>query len=710
MNILGIGELALNPLPGDVVRRRLPKLEPTLLARQQDEAGRPVVFVIRRGTGLLYKMSPAEWQLLQLFDGKRSYAEIADEYLRQTGIAHAEDQVRQYAELRQRDSADLFYRSPAEKNIARLQALRNRRQCKHEIDFSDIRLWQFDPSRYLNWLNRRLGFVFTPAFTVITLVLWGWMVYEWVLHWGEIWNDSIQYFNYTNKGFSDLIEFWILFLVVAAIHETAHGLTTTHWGGESHQMGFMLMWMGPTFFCDCSEIYVYGGKWERIGVSVAGMWSELLLSVLATAVWLSTAPGMVVHDIAYKLLLVGGIFLIVLNLNPLIKLDGYFIFTDLIGFPDLKEDATSYVSNWTRKLFGLPHHLPSLRLRHKVFYFVYALLSGAYSYALLLVISIIGYHIARRFWPEWAFVPAAVITYFLFQSRSKRLGEFMRTVYVHNKNRWKEWLAPRRAVPLAGAFLVVLFAPVWRDTVHAPVVLEPAARAIVRAAVPGKVLSISAREGDRVAAGQGLGQLRDLPLEGEAAQAEADYQLASARAVQAERHYVKLAVAKNDLFRADQQRRTLADRVSKLRLVAPVSGIVVTPRPQDLVGSYVQAGSTLLEVADPSRLRARIYIPDAYMRDVRPGAPVSLEFDGNWPVRSTLSAIAPSSEPVPAALSEDRKYKGLGVAVFYTAFVDVPSTELRDGMRGEAKILVTRRSVAGLLWRTLADAAGRRIW
>ncbi len=713
MNILNIGDLAFTPLPAELAKDRMPKLDPELLTREHDENGVQYMFVMRRRRNLLYKVPIEEWRLLELFDGRRSYEQIALEYSQRTGVEYTPEQIREYAELRMKQGAELFYQSPMEKNQARLDTVLSRRRHRKHIDLAEIPLLYFDPHRYLTWMHEKLGFVFKPWFTVATLVLWTWMFYEWIVHFGEIWNDSLNIYNFTDKSAWDIAEFWILFLVIAVIHETAHGLACTHWGGESHQMGFMLMWMTPAFFCDCTEIHVYGNRWQRIGVAFAGMWSELLVCVLATAIWLGTAPGMLIHELAYKLILVGGIFIIILNLNPLIKLDGYYIFTDLIRFPDLKEDATSYLSNRMRRLFRLPHSLPAIPLRRKVFYVTYAVLSGIYSYLLLIFFAELGYNISRHFWPEWSLLPAAAIAFVLFKSRLKRFVEFMKTVYLDKKERWRAWLRqPAHGLPVGVAVLALVFAPVWRETVDGTFVLESPARAVVRAEVPGKVVSIAVNEGEQVAAGQPLARLSDLRLESSAARARADYENASAHAFAAQLKYASLSATQNELARSEQQQRMLADREAKLHVVSPIAGTVISPRPQDLLGSYVKAGATLVEVAETSRLRARIYLPDAYMHDVSVGRPVSLRIDG-WvsALHGRVDAITQAANDMPKELSQSPRYEGLGTTVFYSAWVDFtnPGT-LRPGMTGDAKILVTRRSLAGFAWRGLADAFDRRVW
>ena len=52
--------------------------------------------------------------------------------------------------------------------------------------------------------------------------------------------------------------------------------------------------------------------------------------------------GLFMHDFAYKVILITGLAVIVMNQNPLLKLDGYYFLTELIGIPDLKERSTSF--------------------------------------------------------------------------------------------------------------------------------------------------------------------------------------------------------------------------------------------------------------------------------------------------------------------------------------------------------------------------------
>ena len=110
------------------------------------------------------------------------------------------------------------------------------------------------------------------------------------------------------------------------------------------------------------EVYVYGGKWPRVAAIVAGIWVELMFCSVASIVWWGTPAGNPVHDFAYKIMLITGVAVVLMNLNPLIKLDGYYLFGELVGIPTIKENSTDYLSSWVkRNVFRLPVDVPYLR-------------------------------------------------------------------------------------------------------------------------------------------------------------------------------------------------------------------------------------------------------------------------------------------------------------------------------------------------------------
>jgi len=718
MNIVEALNVALPELPPEAGRLlRPPRVDPTLVAREQMEEGERKVLLLVPSISRYFVFTPDQWTLLQLFDGQRSYDEISQLFQARTGRAYPPAWVQQFAEESQ--DSEFWYHSPEEKNRALWQKLKDERRQRLASksrygNLSEITFSAWDPDRFLTALNQKLSFLFTRWFVVLNLVAFVFMAYVLGSHWGEIVRDNIELYNFTDKGAGAIAQFWIIVFIIGFIHELAHGLLCKHAGGAVHRLGFLLIYLSPAFFCDTTEVWVYGGKRQRILTSTAGIWSSLIICALASILWWGTPPGSEVHNFAYLIILFSGFLPVLINLNPLVKLDGYFIFTEIFALGELKENSAAYVSSWVKRhIFGLPVVVPHVTRRRKLLYVPYTFFSALYSYGLLFFVVTFTYHVCRRFSPEWGFLPALLLAWAIFKARILALVSFMKRVYLDKKDRLQNWLSLPRSATLTVGVLVALLAPLWRENIQARFLLEPARRAVVRVEVPGVVVATDVQEGLAVAAGAPLLQLRNLSLESVAAQARSDAQLAATRALQAERDYENYGRAQWERDRRAQQSRILQSEISGLSLSSPISGVVVTPRVQDLLGTYVQAGTTVVEVAELSTLRARGFVPELALREIHPDSPADLLLDdGSRIMGLRVASLAGASSNLEPGLIERESYKGMQGAQFYPVTILVPNTSgrLRQGTSGTAKIYVRRRSLAGLVAEAIYDFVCRKIW
>jgi len=716
MNIVRALDVALPELPERVIRKNPPKLDSRVISKEHIEKGQPVVVVKMPGSDSVFRFAPLQWKLVELFDGDRSYAEIAERFQQESGVAASEEEVKELASFLQSES-QLLYKSPVEKNITLQQELRSSRSKRtrgHGVDFSDItiKVWN-NADEYITWLYPRLRFLFTPWFVWTTIGMFVVMAWMWADRFGEIWNDSFAFYNFTRKSGTDLLEFWVLFGIMAAVHETAHGLAGKHYGATIEKMGFTLMYFAPSFFCDATQVWVIAGKWARIVTSIAGIWLDLVICFFATVVWWGTATGMGVHDWAYKIMMVTGIGVSLLNLNPLIKLDGYLIFSELVAEASLKESSTAYLSGWVRKhLFRLPVEVPYVPRRKRLFFVVFGILSGLYSYSLLAFLMVITYHILRSFTPEWAFLPAAAMGCWVFRSRIKLTVKFMKMLYIDKKERLRAWFTPARIAISGVAALAILFLPVWPDFIHGPFVLSAAKRAVLHTTVSGTVASVAVQEGQRVSAGAPLLQVRNLDLESAAAHARSELTAATAQATQASLRYTDFAASEQERQHRAENNRLLSQKLSELSIASPISGVVVTPHIADLVERSLDEGDQLLELADTSQMKADVYLPEFSMNEVRLNGPVRLLLSGQIaPLSGVLASVSPTSATVAEGLVPKDQLQGINPPRYYVGTVFLKNDgRLMPGMTGSAKVLVERRSLAGFCFRFGRDLMDRKIW
>ena len=717
MNLTEVLNVALPELPAQNGRLRHPRLHPKLVAREQIEGGQPLVNCVISGRSQLFRFPTFQWQLLQLFDGERSFEEISELYFEQTGTRFEAAEIEKMAA--DLDAAEFWYKAPTEANTTLQQKLQDDRLQKKEKkskygDVSHLQFSAWDPDLYLEWAHHYFAFLYTWWFTALTVLGFVFMSYVFVSRWNEIGQDTLLFYTFTQKSFYDGVLFWLLACLVLFFHETAHGLTCKHYGGHVHKMGFHLIYFTPAFFTDVVEVWVYGGKAERLVTIIAGAWAELLICAIATPIWWATPYGTWVHDVAYYLILITGLGVLFFNYNPLIKLDGYYFLTELLEIPDLKEDSTAYLSGLVKKyLWRLPVEVPYVPKRRRPWYLLYAVASGIYSYSLLTFFARFVGNVFHHFTPTWAFLPAWLVGLRLFKSRIQTLGKFMKTLYLDKKESVRTWFTFRRRIAVGAALALVLAFPWAHESVSGRFILEPAQVAVIRASVPGTVMAVNADEGSFISAGQTILTLRNLQLESETGKVAADLHSATAAAVQAQLRYADFAPAEREREQLGERSQLLQAQLERLNVRSPIRGIVLTPRLADRVGSFVPEGTELAAIGRIDQVRARIFVPEYELHKVAQGAAARLHLDSFFGSRSAMvSEIAPTSAEIAPGLIHETQYKGIRPPSFYVATIVVDNTnrELRPGMAGTARIFSTRQSLARIGWNMIANALERKIW
>ncbi len=717
MNITEALNVALPEIPARTVSQRVPRMDPGCTFREHLEDGQPVIRVYVPSAEVMYKFPPQNWALIQLFDGKRSYAEIAQLISQQSGLEYSEEEVREFAAML--EEGDFWYKTPQEKNILLLQQTKATRQKKIKAksryaDISMIIFPAFNPDKFLNWLYKYTSWVYTLWFTLLTLAGFAFTIGLTITHWPEIGRDTAAFYSFSHKTWTDIAVLYVLGLFVVAAHEGAHAHACKHYGGRVPAMGFSLIYLTPAFYTDTTEGMVTGSRYQRLVISLAGIWIELMICSVATPIWWATPPYTLVHEGAYFLMLLTGLTSLLINWNPLMKLDGYHMMCEMLGVPDLKEQSTAFTAAWLKRhIWRLPVEVPYVPRRRRLGYTVYALLSGLYSYSVLYIVASFVGNVFRNFDPQWSFIPEVGAALLVFRSRIRLLVNFMKFVYLDKKDRVRSWFTPSRSIALAAAALVFLLLPLWRQSTAGRFTLEPANRAVIRATEPGTVTDVLAHEGQSIAPGAVLFKIANLPLNSQLAHSRAEFALATNRLSSASGSYQNLGYALQERERSLAQTRGFQAQVNDLDVASPLAGVLLTPSVEDQLGSYVQKGTELAEIGDLRFMRARIYISEYELHKLRVGSPVRLQVDGLWRKwNSSAVAISPLSTGLDPGLQEETVYKGLNPPAFYVVdiLLDNSSGRLKPGMTGLARAYGARRSLAHLAWETLAEFFGRKVW
>jgi putative peptide zinc metalloprotease protein len=718
MNITRALNAALPEIPVRTLAQRCPRMDPEIVAQEHVEDGQPVVRVYVPSAESMFKFPSQNWALIQLFDGKRNYEEIADLYSQQSGNRYSVEEIRNFAE--ELDGIDFWYKTAQEKNVALMQKSADERRSlqKKKSRYGDLSLILFpalNPDKFITWIYGYTKFFYTGWFTLLTLCAFGFSAGITITHWSEIGRDTLEFYNFADKTWLNVVQFYLLAVVVLGLHEMGHGHACKHYGGRVPAMGFALIYLAPAFYTDTTEGDVKGTRYQRMVISLAGVWIELIAYSIVTPIWWGTPPDTAVHDAAYILMLITGISAALVNWNPLIKLDGYYILTELLGIVDLKEDSTAFVSGWVKHyVWRLPVDVPYVPKRRRLGYAVYALLSGLYSYTVLYVVARFVGNVSRNFNPEWSFIPEIVTALLVFRGRLRTLWNFMKFVYLDKKDRIAAWFTTERTFAMAALALIIVFLPIRRETSTGYFILEAANRAVIRSAIAGVVTSVYTDEGQWISAGAPVLQLRNRVIDSRLASAQADYSVGQHRAALANlQNSPDFGSANAERDQLGQQTQQLALESAQLELRSPIAGLVVTPRLGDQLGAYLPAGTEVAEIADPSTMRARVYISEHDLAKFHIGSPVRLLANGlASKTNGSVSAIEPAAAQIPSGLIDLSQYKGLHPPNFYVADVKLSNSEglLKPGMVGIAKVYGGRRSLVGLGWQEVRNFFGRRAW
>lgn len=347
-------------------------------------------------TDRFYRFGPVEVLILRLLDSATP-AEITAEV-----EAHTGDSL-ELVEL------DAFVSSLAARGLLKdsgVQPVKSPPRPRVRGSLLYIRFKAFDPEKLLSRLSPRVQFAFTRTFVNIAtcLIVAGFLLF--LANSDEIGFDMVQLLRPET-----LIPAWIVILLSTIIHEFAHALTCRHFGGRVREMGFMLIFFQPALYANVSDAWLFDEKWKRVWVTFAGGFIDLFVWALAVIAWRFFAPETTAHFVATIVIATAGLRTF-FNLNPLIKLDGYYLLSDWLEIPNLRQKAFTYVKS---QLSFDRQHARAVRQSHapreRRILFRYGVL-GALFMALFLafILSRIGGWLVGEF-QAWGFLLFCVLLY-----------------------------------------------------------------------------------------------------------------------------------------------------------------------------------------------------------------------------------------------------------------------------------------------------------
>jgi putative peptide zinc metalloprotease protein len=715
------------------------KMRGDLTAHRQIYQGQ-VYWVIKEPVGLNYFRFPEDsYFVLQQLDGRQSLDEIETAYNQQFSPRKLTiDKLQSF--IGSLHKAGLLQAVSTGQGAELLKRRKKTRRQKLFSQWGNVLALRFrgiDPERILNVLIPYFSWMFSLPAVCLTLFAGFLALMSIFVNW-DLFLTRLPTFN----QFFDPLSWVFLAMVLAftkILHEFGHGLSCKRFGGECHEMGFMLLVLTPCLYCNVSDSWTLPNKWHRAAIGAAGIYVELILATIATFIWWHTEPGLL-NQLSLQMMTICSISTVLFNGNPLLRFDGYYILSDIMEVPNLQQKSTQALTNLMKKhLLGMENlNEQMMPTRNMPVFALYAVASILYRWFIVIVILIF---LNKVFEPYGLQVIGQVIA---AMSIATLAGMPLYKLYKFLKNPGMRYqIKMRRAWISLG--LIVLVAGMLLSIplpyhVYCDFTVRGKDSESVYVQTAGEIRSVLVTPDQAVITGQPILELENLELrnslvEIRASLAEKDAQRKTLeiQSISGLPVNAQLVVIQSEVDSLKELEAKTLERIQQLTLRAPRDGylmpvVELQSRTGDETGmnaplaaiepenrgAWLTTGLPVVAVGDPGQLEAVMAIPEERVAFVHPGMSVKIKpyaFSSET-VRTEVARVGKLAIPPP---TEEQAASGLGAMAqaaipsasnqyFATAdLADGRGPGLKIGSTGRAKIRSGSRSLYGRFARWAAD-------
>lgn len=614
-----------------------------------------------------------------------------------------------------------------------LQRDRHREELRKWVgmlaSITSMRFPGIDPERMLTVLYCKFGWMFSKWFTCLALLTCASALILVAANLEEFFSRLPDFQSFF--GVDNLLLMFVLLIFTKSVHELGHGLMCKHFGGECHQIGFMLLVFTPAMYCDTSDSWILPNRWHRIAIGAAGMYVEIVMASICTFVWWYTNPGWL-HYLSLNVMFLSSVSTLMFNANPLMRYDGYFMLSDYLEIPNLSQKARlaliSKFRSWSLGLTPINHR--QLPTQNRFWFAAYIIASFAYKWFIMIAV----FWFVRSMLEPYGLAVFGKVLIAMSLTGMVVIPLFKAIQYMCYPGRYREVKKFRlaRTIGLVSAVvLAISFLPL-PHYVSGYARIRPQDAQIVSVTVPGTIDEIRVRPGDSVRNGDVIAVLMNLDLELEMLQLEGDlatansdlvgFELNRNQLIDSERYIAELRVKIRNL-------RSVIDlnqqELERLTLRADRDGIVIlaenvpqkandsmelqhwsgTPLDPENLGALLEPNTIVCMVAQQGRYEASVVVDQADVQLVAADQAVSIMLEQSAGKRFTGKVVEISQDEITLIPRELSQTNGGPIAVkpspdggerpllkSYEIYADLPPVDatanqnLGAGFHGKAKI------------------------
>ena len=469
----------------------------------------------------------------------------------------------------------------------------------HNYLFFKLPLWHPQSWLETNWPRVRL--LFTPIAALIVALLGLVGLYQVSRQWDQFAGTFDHFFSPLGLSL-----FVLALVMLKSLHELGHAFMATRFGCRVPVMGLAFMLLTPMLYTDVSDAWRLQSRRQRLLISGAGVMVELAVAALATLLWVYMPEG-IGRSLAFMLATTGWIMSLALNLNPCMRFDGYYLFSDLLGIDNLQPRAFAF-GRWKIRQWLFAPDLPAPEQQSSFMrrvLILYAWVTWIYRLIVFTAIALMVYHFAFKLLGLLLFALEIWLLILLPIGKELKAWRGIDPAFV----------SPLRGKVTVGlvAMVVLLLAVPWSGRISAPAIMVAADVIPLYPSHPAQIIDVSVKAGEQVQAGQPL-----LALE--VPQIEAEIRLASLKHDLLDRQIGQAVSDPKQLQHSPvlkQQDQAVLSRLSGLReqqqqltMIAPQQGKVIQVAANLHAGRWVDKTQLLALIATSDRKIIKAYVAE----------------------------------------------------------------------------------------------------
>lgn len=543
----------------------------------------------------------------------------------------------------------------------------------------------------------------------------------------------------------------MVLVVIPFVREACKAITCRHYGGRVPEVRFMwYMRFIPRFAVDITAISGMKEKKQRLHTVAAGPLCESFFIVIGIIGWNIAGIDASMQSL-WVTFTFASLVSLLLNLNPLGKGDGSFLFSLWLEIKDFRNRAVKVAESWLK-------HLPKpepLTVKQEPLFKWYGLLAEAYYIGeTILVFGFVGYLLMN-----WLSGVGCILFLVLLGLRfENELKKFYKTaqlfqwvqVYLFKKGKLQVW-------PICWAVAFILLIPYHYD-VAGKFQIQPTLKRGIRAQVEGQIESVFVEEGAWVKTGDIIASLskRDIQKELDVTKASLEEAVAKFEGAKLNLEYssqefdrAKQLYAKEQISTQDYENRRrendlnqqefYAQKAEVQRLQAlvayyeenlalteirsPIDGHITAPYLKEKMHTVLKVGDLLAMVEDMRTARVEVEVPEQYIDEVKLGDRVyvkpwsysSVIFTGKVIAIAPVAADTQEVELQQTTVTQERgavRILDTQKAKIVRVIAELPNSDgrLKSGMTGYAKVKAGWKPLGAALISEIARFLSVEVW